>query len=382
MDKNKRIQFNKPYIIGKELEYIAQAVHENHHISGSGPFTHRCQEILEKSIGCFRALLTHSCTAALEIAAILCDIQPGDEIVMPSFTFVSTANPFVLRGGIPVFVDIRPDTLNLDERLIASAITDKTKAIVPVHYGGMPCAMDEIMDTAQKNNLLVVEDAAQTYLSRYKDRPLGSIGHLGCLSFHETKNIICGEGGALLVNDERFAHRAEIIWEKGTDRSRFLRGDIDKYSWQDIGSSYMPSDMIGAFLLAQLEEAEKIIVSRSKTFHHYYRELKDLEDRGLIRLPHHQDGSTGNGHLFFILARNKDDYRKLMKHLSSSNIQAVPHYVPLHSSKAGLKFAKVSGSMKVTEDVSQRLIRLPLFYGMEEEEVERIVKVIYNFYAG
>lgn len=380
MDKNKRIQFNKPYIIGKELEYIAQAVNDHDHISGSGPFTYRCQDKLEESLGCARALLTHSCTAALEIAAILCDIQPGDEIIMPSFTFVSTANAFVLRGGVPVFIDIRPDTLNLDERLIASALTDKTKALVPVHYGGMPCAMDEIMDIARKNNLLVVEDAAQAYLSRYKDRPLGSIGHLGCLSFHETKNIISGEGGALLVNDERFMDRAEIVWEKGTDRSQFLRGDVDKYSWQDIGSSYMPSDMIAAFLLAQLEEAEKIIASRSKTFHQYYRELKDLEDKELIRLPHLQAGSTGNGHLFYILAKNVEDYRGLMKHLASETIEAIPHYVPLHSSKAGLKRAKFSGSMKVTEDISQRLIRLPLYYGIKENDVSHVTQAIRKFF--
>lgn len=380
MKKDRPIPFNKPYIIGKELEYIAQAVNDHGHISGGGPFTHRCQDKLAESVGCAQALLTHSCTAALEMAAILCDIQPGDEIVMPSFTFVSTANAFVLRGGVPVFVDIRPDTLNLDERLIPSAITDKTKAIVPVHYGGMPCAMDEIMDVARKNNLLVVEDAAQAYLSRYKDRPLGSIGHLGCLSFHETKNIISGEGGALLVNDERFVDRAEIIWEKGTDRSQFLRGNVDEYSWQDIGSSYMPSDMISAFLLAQLEQVEKIIASRSKTFHQYYEELKDLEDKGLIRLPQLQAESTGNGHLFFILARNVEDYRGLMKHFASENIQAIPHYVPLHSSKAGLEFAKVFGCMKVTEDISQRLIRLPLFYGLKESEVRRVTQAIRTFF--
>jgi dTDP-4-amino-4,6-dideoxygalactose transaminase len=360
MDKDKRVHFNKPCIIGKE--------------------THRCQGMLKKSLGCGRALLTHSCTAALEMAAILCDIQPGDEVIMPSFTFVSTANAFVLRGGVPVFVDIRPDTLNLDETLTASAVTDKTKVIVPVHYGGMPCAMDEIMDIARKNNLLVVEDAAQAYLSRYKDRPLGSIGHLGCLSFHETKNIISGEGGALLVNDERFVERAEIIREKGTDRSQFLRGDVDQYSWQDIGSSYMPSDMIGAFLLAQLEEAEKIIASRSKSFHHYYKGLKDLEDKGLLRLPHLQEGSTGNGHLFYVLARNESECKGLMKHLAAESIDAIPHYVPLHSSKAGLQFSKVSGSMKVTEETARQLVRLPLYYGMENDKVGRVVEAVNSFY--
>ena len=380
MNNNKRIPFNKPSLIGKELEYITQAVNDHNHISGSGPFTHRCQDKLEESLGCDRALLTHTGTAALEIAAILCDIQPGDEVIMPSFTFVSTANAFVLRGGIPVFVDIRPDTLNLDEKLIASAITDKTKAIVPVHYGGMPCAMDEIMEIAKKNNLLVVEDAAQAYLSRYQDRPLGSIGDMGCVSFHETKNIISGEGGALLVNDERFVERAEIIWEKGTDRSQFLRGDVDKYSWQDIGSSYMPSDMIAAFLFAQLEEAEKIIASRSKTFHQYYEGLKDLENEGRVRLPHLQAGSTGNGHLFYVVTRNEDECRGLMKHLATETIEAIPHYVPLHSSKAGLKFARVSGSMQVTEETSRHLVRLPLYYGMEEAQVVRVVTEIKNFF--
>lgn len=380
MTQDHSIPYNKPYIIGKELEYIAQAVNDYEQISGGGLFTERCQANLVESVKCAQALLTHSCTAALEMAAILCDIQPGDEVIMPSFTFVSTANAFVLRGGVPVFVDIRPDTLNLDEKLIAPALTDKTKAIVPVHYGGMPCAMDEIMDVAQKNNLLVVEDAAQAYLSRYKDRPLGSIGHMGCLSFHETKNIISGEGGALLVNDERFKDRAEIIWEKGTDRSQFLRGDVDKYSWQDIGSSYMPSDMIAAFLLAQLEQAEKIIASRSRIFHQYYEELKSLEAKELLRLPHLEDGSTGNGHLFFIIARNAEEYRGLVKHLASENIQAIPHYVALHSSKAGLKFSRVAGSMKVTEDISQRLIRLPLYYGLKENEVTRVTQAIRDFF--
>ncbi len=303
MIEDRKIPYNRPFIVGKELEYISKAVMDHHHISGNGPFTKKCHGWLEQNLGCAKALLTHSCTGALEMAAILCDIRPGDEVIMPSFTFVSTANAFVLRGGVPVFVDIRPDTLNLDERLIASALTDKTKAIVPVHYAGMPCAMDEILDMAQKNNLLVIEDAAQAYLSRYKGRSLGTLGHLGCLSFHETKNIISGEGGALLINDEQFKERAEIVWEKGTDRSRFLRDEVDKYSWQDIGSSYLPSELVSAFLYAQLEQAASIISKRSKVFFNYYEGLKDLQDKGCIQLPCLQEGTDGNGHIFFIILK-------------------------------------------------------------------------------
>ncbi|MEE8206563.1 MAG: dTDP-4-amino-4,6-dideoxygalactose transaminase, partial [Nitrospinaceae bacterium] len=248
MIEDRKIPYNRPFIVGKELEYISKAVMDHHHISGNGPFTKKCHGWLEQNLGCAKALLTHSCTGALEMAAILCDIRPGDEVIMPSFTFVSTANAFVLRGGVPVFIDIRADTLNIDENLIEAALNEKTRAIVPVHYGGMPCAMDEIIEIAEKNKLNVVEDAAQAYLSRYKGRSLGTLGHLGCLSFHETKNIISGEGGALLINDERLIERAEIIWEKGTNRSQFLRGEVDKYSWQDIGSSYLPSELVSAFL--------------------------------------------------------------------------------------------------------------------------------------
>ncbi len=262
MSAENRIPYSRPFIVGKELEYISQAVMEHRHISGNGPFTKKCQTWLEQNLGCPKALLTHSCTAALEMAAILCDIKSGDEVIMPSFTFVSTANAFVLRGGVPVFVDIRPDTLNLNEKQIASSITTNTKAIVPVHYAGIPCAVDEILDIAEKKKIWVIEDAAQAYLSRYKGRSLGTLGHLGCLSFHETKNIISGEGGALLINDEQLMDRAEIIWEKGTDRGQFLRGEVDKYSWQDIGSSYLPSELVSAFLYAQLEKAASIISKR------------------------------------------------------------------------------------------------------------------------
>jgi len=380
MSAENRIPYNRPFIVGKELEYISQAVMEHRHISGNGPFTKKCQAWLEHNLGCTKALLTHSCTAALEMAAILADIQPGDEVIMPSYTFVSTANAFVLRGGVPVFIDIRPDTLNLDERLIEAALTSKTKAIVPVHYAGFPCAMDEILNIAQQKNLMVIEDAAQAYLSRYKGRSLGTLGHLGCLSFHETKNIISGEGGALLINDERLMDRAEIIWEKGTDRSRFLKGKVDKYSWQDIGSSYLPSELVGAFLYAQLEMAASIISKRSKVFFNYYEGLKDLRDKGCIQLPCLQEATDGNGHIFFILVFNPEECRRLMRHLNTKSINVITHYVPLHSSNAGKKYGRVSGDMKVTDDMSQRVIRLPLFYGMQEQEVDRVVQAVREFF--
>jgi dTDP-4-amino-4,6-dideoxygalactose transaminase len=268
-DRIVQIPFNKPFVVGKELLYIAEAVTKNRHISGNGPFTRRCERWLEKALGCRKALLTHSCTAALEIAAILCDIKAGDEVIMPSFTFVSTANAFVLRGAVPVFIDIRPDTLNMDETLVEQAITPRSKAVVPVHYAGLGCAMDEIMDIGARHDLWVIEDAAQAMLSRYNDSFLGAIGHLGCLSFHETKNIMSGEGGALLMNDERFIERAEIIREKGTNRNEFSRGQVDKYTWVDIGSSFLPSDLIGAFLYAQLEQSKEIVETRCKLAAHY-----------------------------------------------------------------------------------------------------------------
>ena len=381
MSEEKRIPYNRPFIVGKELEYISQAVMEHCHISGNGPFTKKCQTWLEQNLGCPKALLTHSCTAALEMAAILCDIKPGDEVIMPSFTFVSTANAFVLRGGVPVFVDIRPDTLNLNEKQIASSITTNTKAIVPVHYAGIPCAVDEILDIAEKKKIWVIEDAAQAYLSRYKGRSLGTLGHLGCLSFHETKNIISGEGGALLINDERLMDRAEIIWEKGTDRGQFLRGEVDKYSWQDIGSSYLPSELVSAFLYAQLEKAASIISKRSKLFFNYYESLKDLRDKGRVQLPCLEEGTDGNGHIFFIVVSNPEECVRLMRHLNAMNINVITHYVPLHSSKAGKKFGRASGNMNVTNDISQRLIRLPLFYGMQDQEVDRVVQAIIKFFS-
>jgi dTDP-4-amino-4,6-dideoxygalactose transaminase len=376
-----KIPFNKPFTVGAELENIAQAVREGH-LSGDGPFTRRCHRWLEERLGARRALLTHSCTAALEIAAILCELAPGDEVIMPSFTFVSTANAFVLRGAVPVFVDIRPDTLNLDERLIAQALTPRTRAIVPVHYAGVACEMEAIMALAAERGLIVVEDAAQGILAEYQGRKLGAIGHLGCLSFHETKNVISGEGGALLVNDERFAARAEIVREKGTNRAQFFRGEVDKYTWVDIGSSYLPSELVGAFLWAQLEQAEAINARRKRLCALYREALAPLAQRGRLALPQPEPaGAAGNGHLFYILLEDLATRSALIAHLGARGIHAVFHYVPLHASPAGRRFGRVAGSMAVTERVSERLLRLPLYYGLEERDVARIAAAIAEFFG-
>lgn len=374
------IPFNKPFIVGKELSYIAQAVLVESRTAGDGAFTKKCHAWLEERLGCQKALLTHSCTAALEMAAILCDIGPGDEVIMPSFTFVSTANAFVLRGGVPVFVDIRPDTLNIDESLIEGAITPRTKAIVPVHYAGRACSMDVIMDLAQKYGLMVIEDAAQALLSTWQGKYLGTVGHLGCLSFHETKNIISGEGGALLVNDPDLIHRAEIIREKGTDRSRFFRGEVDKYTWQDVGSSYLPSELTAAFLFAQLEEAGKIIVKRCDLFSRYVERLEPLVESGHILAPKIKRDCEANGHICYILAKSSNEKRELIEHVSLSGIKAVFHYVPLHSSPAGQLFCRTHGEMKVTDWASDSLLRLPLYYEMSVADVDRVVDNIILFY--
>ncbi len=373
------IPFNKPFIAGKELYNIAQAVLKGH-LAGDGEYTKQCHAWLENKLSCSKALLTHSCTAALEMSAILCDINHGDEIILPSFTFVSSANAFVLRGGVPVFIDIRPDTLNIDERQIEDAITGRTRVIVPVHYAGVPCAMDEIMRIANDHGLLVVEDAAQALLSTYKGKFLGTIGHLGALSFHETKNIISGEGGALLVNDEQFIKRAEIIREKGTDRARFFRGEIDKYSWVDIGSSYLPSELVSAFLYAQMDLADQIIAKRRALFDQYYALLKPIADKGLIRLPFIDCNCASNGHIFYIISDSLAERTKLIEHLKKSGICSVFHYVPLHSSKAGMQYCRVSGTMDVTNDISNRLLRLPLYYEMSENDVSYVVEKIKGFY--
>lgn len=374
-----KIPFNKPYMTGKELAYIRQA-HANLHLSGDGPFTRKCHAWLEEHTGCHKALLTHSGTAALEMAAILADIQPGDEIIMPSYTFVSTANAFVLRGGVPVFIDIRPDTLNMDEMKIEQAITGRTSAIVPVHYAGISCDMDKICRIADQYKLLVVEDAAQAFLSEYNGKPLGTIGDIGALSFHETKNIISGEGGALLLNNERFIERAEIIWEKGTDRKKFFRGEVNKYTWIDVGSSFLPGEMTAAFLYAQLEMSEKIVAKRRRIFNFYYKLLEPLSSEGLIRLPWVNNTDTGNGHIFYIITASLPERTGLINYLKSKNINAVFHYIPLHSSPAGMKYCRANGDLYHTDNLSERVMRLPLFYEMEDSQVHRVVEGIKEFY--
>ena len=360
------IPFNKPYMTGKELDCIAQA-HANGHLAGDGAFSKRCGAWLEERIGCRRALLTHSCTAALEMAALLADIRPGDEVIMPSYTFVSTANAFALRGGVPVFVDIRPDTLNIDETRIEAAVTPRTKAIVPVHYAGVACEMDAIMAIADRHGLLVVEDAAQGILSTYKGRPLGSIGHLAALSFHETKNIISGEGGALLINDARFVERAEIVREKGTNRSQFFRGQVDKYSWVDIGSSYLPGEIISAFLWAQMQEAGAITDRRLSLWAAYHEALAPLEHAGALRRPIVPGNCTHNAHMYYVLLRDLPARSAFIERLKARGIMSVFHYVPLHTSTKGRMAGRAVGDMTQTERSSERLARLPLWIGLEAE---------------
>jgi dTDP-4-amino-4,6-dideoxygalactose transaminase len=372
------IPFNKPHMTGKELFFIAQA-YFNGRLAGDGVFTKRCHRWLEEKTGCSKALLTHSCTAALEMAAILLDIKPGDEIIMPSNTFVSTANAFVMRGGVPVFVEIREDTLNLNENLIEAAITERTKVIVPVHYAGVSCEMDAIMGIAQQYNLAVVEDAAQAVLSFYKQRPLGSIGTLGTLSFHETKNLISGEGGAILINSLSLTQRAEIIREKGTDRSRFFRGEVDKYTWQDIGSSYLPGELIAAFLWAQLEEAEKITKTRAEHWNYYNERLKEFEDQGLLRRPIIPDDCQHNFHMYYIILSKEIDRSAVIQKLRESAISAVTHYVPLHTSPAGRHYCRAHGDFSITNMVSEKLLRLPLWTDITEEQQDRVVSVFKDF---
>ncbi|HOJ13258.1 MAG TPA: dTDP-4-amino-4,6-dideoxygalactose transaminase [Deltaproteobacteria bacterium] len=374
------IPFNKPFVAGRELYNIAQAVVRGQ-LAGDGYFTRRCHGWLQEKLGCTKALLTHSCTAAIEMASILADIGPGDEVIMPSFTFVSTANAFVLRGGVPVFIDIRPDTLNMDETLVEQAVTRRTKAVVPVHYAGVPCEMNTICDVARRHGLLVIEDAAQALLSQYEGKYLGTLGTFGCLSFHETKNIISGEGGALLVNDERFVKRAEIIREKGTDRAQFFRGEVDKYTWVDIGSSYLPSELVSAFLFAQMENAERIVAKRRFLFDLYYNALRPLQDRGCARLPYLGKGMAGNGHIFYLITASLEERTRLIGRLKERGILAVFHYVPLHSSPAGRKYGRVSSTMRVTEETSERLVRLPLYFDMGEKDVQRVAHEVMAFYG-
>jgi dTDP-4-amino-4,6-dideoxygalactose transaminase len=375
------IPFNKPCYTGNEDKYVLQAMRSSH-ISGDGPFSKKCQTWFEQKLRCKRALLTPSCTHALEMAAMLIDIKPGDEVIMPSYTFVSTANAFVLRGAKVVFVDIRPDTMNIDEKKIEAAITEKTKAIVVVHYAGVSCEMDTIMAIAKKYNLFVIEDAAQGMMSSYKGRPLGTIGHIGAYSFHETKNYTsAGEGGLLIINDERFVDRAEIIREKGTNRSLFFRGMVDKYTWVDIGSSYLMNDVSAAYLWGQIEKAEEINENRMTSWEFYYNSLKILEEEGLIELPVVPAECVHNAHMFYIKVKDLETRNGLISFLKENGILAVFHYIPLHLSPAGKRFGRFVGSDIYTTKESERLLRLPMYYGLKKEEISQVIKGIFNFFG-
>lgn len=373
------IPFNVPPFTGNEITYIKQAI-EMHRICGDGEFTKRCSIRIAEITKSPKVLLTTSCTHATEMAALLCNIKTGDEVIMPSYTFVSTADAFVLRGASIVFVDIRPDTMNIDESLIEQAITDKTKAIIPVHYAGVSCEMDTIMKIAEKYNLKVIEDAAQGIMSSYKGRALGSIGNFGCLSFHETKNLSMGEGGALLIGDSQKAEEAEIIREKGTNRSKFFRGQIDKYTWVDQGSSYLPSDINAAHLWAQLEAAEQINKNRLKSWSLYYKMLEPLKESGLLELPAIPQGCVHNAHMFWIKTADIKERSRLILYLKNHEINAVFHYIPLHTAPAGMRFGRFAGADRYTTRESERLLRLPLWYGLQEKDVEYICKMIGRFY--
>lgn len=374
-NSKKYIPFNLPQMTGKELQYIEEA-HANGMLAGDGPFTKYCQAWIENKTHSHKALLTHSCTSALEMAALLLDIKPGDEIIMPSYTFVSTANAFVLRGGIPVFIDIRGDTLNLNEQLIESAITAKTKAIVPVHYAGVACEMDTVMTIASQHKLKVVEDAAQGIMSTYKDRALGSIGDFGAYSFHETKNIISGEGGALLVNDPTMADSAEIIREKGTDRSRFFRGEVDKYTWQEAGSSFLPGELIAAFLLAQLNAADELTKKRQDRWEIYHQLLQPLEAKGILKRPTTPQECKHNGHMYYVILSSKFHRQKVIEEFRRNEIHALFHYVPLHTSPAGVKYGRAHGSLANTDRVANQIIRLPLWAGISKDQQTRVVEIL------
>lgn len=373
------VSFNKPPYIGKESEYVLDAVNIGH-ISGDGEYTKKCAKKLEELSGTKRVLLTTSCTHATEMAALLSDIKPGDEVIMPSYTFVSTADAFVLRGAVPVFVDIRPDTMNIDETLIEDAITSKTRAIVPVHYAGVGCEMDTIMDIARRHNLTVIEDAAQAISSTYKGKALGTFGDFGCYSFHETKNISMGEGGALLIHNEDMIEPAEIIREKGTNRAKFFRGQIDKYTWVNYGSSYLPSDMNAAYLWAQLENMDIIQEKRLSVWNRYREGLTELADKEYIEFGAIPKECTNNAHMFYIKVKDLDTRTKLINFLKEREIQAVFHYVPLHSAPAGRKFGRFSGEDRFTTKESERLIRLPLFYSITDEEVNRVIETLREYF--
>ena len=370
-----KIPSNKLFRTGTELDYIAEAIAGNH-ISGNGVFSKRCHAWLEEHSSSDKVLLTHSATGALEMAAILANIEPGDEVIMPSFTFVSTANAFVLRGAVPVFVDIRPDTLNIDETLIEGAVTPATRAVVPVHYAGVGCEMDAITEIAERHDLLVIEDAAQGIGAAYKGKPLGSIGRLAALSFHETKNIISGEGGALLINDPGYFERAETIWEKGTDRSKFFRGEIDKYSWVDIGSSFLPSDLLAAFLWGQLQDYESIQRRRHEIWDAYHAGFEPLEAKGVIRRPIIPDHCAHNAHLYYVLVDESIERSAVLARMNELGVQGIFHYVPLHSSPAGERFGRIATTMERTDDLSERLIRLPLWLEMTTDDIDAVIDAV------
>lgn len=373
------IKFNVPPVTGNELKYMQKAV-ENEKICGDGEFTKKCSEWMENRFGVPKVLLTTSCTHATEMAALLLDIKPGDEVIMPSYTFVSTADAFVMRGAKAVFVDIRPDTMNIDETLIEEAITERTKAIIPVHYAGVACEMDTIMDIAERHQLAVVEDAAQGVMATYKGKALGTIGDFGCYSFHETKNYSMGEGGALLIRDEKYVEPAEIIREKGTNRSQFYRGQIDKYTWIEAGSSYLPSELCAAYLWAQLEKADEINDYRIRVWNQYYYGLKELNNNGYIDLPYVPDECIHNAHMFYIKAKDIEERSALIDYLKKNDILAVFHYIPLHAAPAGIKYGEFRGKNQYTTKESERLLRLPLYYGIQDEEVEKVIETVVKFY--
>ena len=373
------IRFNEPTVLGTEIGYIEDAINSKK-LCGDGGYTRKCSQWMEENFGCKKVLLTPSCTDALDLAAMLVDIQPGDEVIMPSFTFTSSANAFVLRGAKIVFVDIRPDTMNIDEQKIEAAITDKTKAIVAVHYAGVACEMKKIMAIADKHGIFVIEDAAQGVDAKYGDKYLGTIGHLGCYSFHETKNYTCGEGGALVVNDPQFIKRAEILREKGTNRAMYLRGEVDKYTWTDMGSSFLLSDLNAAFLYAQLADHQKIYDYRMKCWNAYYEGLLPLQKAGKIELPAIPEGCAHNAHMFYIKAKDLNERTKLMAYLKDNGIAAVFHYVPLHSAIAGKKFSYFSGKDEFTTAESDRLLRLPLHTNLSDEDINKVISYVKKFY--
>lgn len=369
------IFFNRLQTTGAEIDYIEQAI-ANHHLSGNGPFGKRCEALLQERLNCARVLLTHSCTAALEMAALLAGIEPGDEVIMPSFTFVGTASAFALRGATPVFVDIREDTLNLDERLLEDALSEKTRAVVPVHYAGVGCAMEAIMAWAKRHRLMAIEDAAQTLGARYRGAPLGSLGQLAAVSFHETKNIIAGEGGALLINDKALIERAEVIHEKGTNRGRFLRGEIGKYTWVELGSSYSLNDLTAAFLLAQLQWIDELSARRKLIWSRYFEAFAELEAMGLLRRPVVPDDCQHNAHLFYLLLETEAARDAVLSALAAQNINAAFHYVPLHSSPAGKRYGRCVGELEKTTQLAARLLRLPLYHGLSDTDAERVIATL------